>query len=897
MVQICQRCKSANPRDALYCYRDGAVLDHRAGADAPADGSAMNIGARPFTAPLVFPSGRSCHNFVQLGAACQEEPAGVQELLHSGHMETFLAGQGRLDLAKAAHAAGANTNLDRGLDEFLGRLPIAASPAQLRAEQTAIDLGTLRVGEDRHITLKLRNKGDRLLYGSASADVPWLAFGDGRAASKVFQFPRNQTLEVRVVGAHLRAFDKPLEGRIVLDSNGGSITVLVKAIVPVTPFPDGVLAGAQSPRQLAHKAKEQPKEAAKLIESGAVARWYQANGWIYPVRGPSATGVAAVQQLFEALGLVKPPKVELSEDAIRLAGAPGQKLEHVLTAHTDENRSVVAHGQSDQAWLTIGATIFRGRSAFMPLLVAAVPQRPGEALQATIAVTANGNQRFSVPVTLAIAPPAGAPAPAPKPAPPVKPTPPSPPPGAPSGHPAVVPLPLPAAPSAPPITAQTSRASLSLTLLPALLLVMAVLAAAGRDYLATPTHTTGPAIPQSVDATPRLEIRFHDELKNDELEKLWLPGSQPTMRFGLVMLQNGKPLGEGANITRLTFDPWGRTNNTCLRFDGKDERLFGGPEGVWEERETKEWKDEQGHDHRGVRSIWICDDKKVKVTQFVELVRGEQTGLLDTCRVQYRLEGLPDAPEHKVGIRFLLDTFIGGNDGVPFTIPGDPALCDTKKDLPKEAHDRNLPDFLQALEKPDLAHPGTIAHLRLKLDGLEPPTRVTLGAWPNEKLRILDKQAAGPATMWAVPLLPLKSLDLDDSAVTIYWAELPLKPGAARNVGFEYGLWNLARAGSRLAAIVDGAFRPAGELTVIAYVNRTAADPAEKLTLTLPEGFKLLEGNATQDVPPLPPGINAGNVPITWKVQAGPTGKYDLTVTSSAGPSQSLAVEIRKAIF
>ena len=44
------------------------------------------------------------------------------------------------------------------------------------------------------------------------------------------------------------------------------------------------------------------------------------------------------------------------------------------------------------------------------------------------------------------------------------------------------------------------------------------------------------------------------------------------------------------------------------------------------------------------------------------------------------------------------------------------------------------PDFLQALEKPDLAHPGTVAHLRLKLEDLkETPVRVTLGAWPNEK--------------------------------------------------------------------------------------------------------------------------------------------------------------------
>jgi hypothetical protein len=42
---------------------------------------------------------------------------------------------------------------------------------------------------------------------------------------------------------------------------------------------------------------------------------------------------------------------------------------------------------------------------------------------------------------------------------------------------------------------------------------------------------------------------------------------------------------------------------------------------------------------------------------------------------------------------------------VPFTIPGDSEPCDTLKD-PREEKDRPIPDFLQTLEKPDLAHPG-----------------------------------------------------------------------------------------------------------------------------------------------------------------------------------------------
>jgi hypothetical protein len=50
------------------------------------------------------------------------------------------------------------------------------------------------------------------------------------------------------------------------------------------------------------------------------------------------------------------------------------------------------------------------------------------------------------------------------------------------------------------------------------------------------------------------------------------------------------------------------------------------------------------------------------------------------------------------------------------------------------------------------------------------------------------RHALGPSTLWEVPLLSMKALGLNDSAVTIYWKEQPLKAGATREDGFEYGL-------------------------------------------------------------------------------------------------------------
>src|SRR5262249_30557942 len=135
---------------------------------------------------------------------------------------------------------------------------------------------------------------------------------------------------------------------------------------------------------------------------GAVERWYNDNGWTYPVQGPAATGISGVQQFFEALGLTTPPRVEISEQAIQLHGSPGERLEHVVRVETSEKRPGYAHATCDQPWLRIGAIALEGRSARIPIEVPSVPSRPGELLRGRVTVTANGNQRFWVAVMLAV---------------------------------------------------------------------------------------------------------------------------------------------------------------------------------------------------------------------------------------------------------------------------------------------------------------------------------------------------------------------------------------------------------------------------------------------------------------------------------------------------------------
>ncbi|MGE3803168.1 MAG: hypothetical protein AB7K24_00690 [Gemmataceae bacterium] len=398
MIQTCSRCSRVNPVGACYCYFDGAALmgASQAGANLP-------VGAQPFPTPFVFPTGKTCRNFDQLALACQENWQSASSAL--GDLERFLGSIGRSDLALAAREAGRGPDRERGVDDFLARLPgHAVQPPRLVVEPTEINLGQLKVGEDRTFDLHLRNQGMRLVHGSIQVDdALWLAVGPGRGgAQKLFQFGSELVLQVRVRGKHLRASHKPLTARLVISSNAGDVVINVKAELPVKSFSEGVLAGARSPRQVAERAKSNPKEAARLFEQGVVARWYRDNGWTYPVQGASASGLAAVQQFFEALGLTPAPKVDLTTRSLSLQGLPGGKANATIELRTNEKRPVWAQATSDQPWLEVGKSRLDGRVASIPVVVRKLPDAAGQTLRATLKVRANGNQRFEVPVTLAV---------------------------------------------------------------------------------------------------------------------------------------------------------------------------------------------------------------------------------------------------------------------------------------------------------------------------------------------------------------------------------------------------------------------------------------------------------------------------------------------------------------
>jgi hypothetical protein len=399
----CPVCARAHPPDAYYCYFDGKPL-HKDLQQAP-----LQVGKAPFPAPFCFANGQACTNFNQLALTCNNLWEDAKELLASGIWSTFFTSMGRLDLAAIAKHAAKEPDPDRGLSQLLEKFP--ADPEFLRPPKLAlaaneIVLEQLSPGTDYSFDLVIQNQGMLLLHGIVLSNFDWLVFGEGaRPSEKMFQTRLGCTIPVRVLGSKLRAGLKPLLGEIIIDTNGGTISVPVRVDIPVRPFPKGyaneVLAGVRSPRDLAVRAKKSPKEAGLLFEQGAVKAWYASNGWTYPIKGADGQGVAAVQQFFEALGLTEPPRLEVAPTTLALKGKAGQTLSACLTIRTQETKPVYAQAYSDRNWLKIGPLKYLGTKVEVPIEIV-VPGDQGENARAHVTIQGNGNQQFVVPVTVAV---------------------------------------------------------------------------------------------------------------------------------------------------------------------------------------------------------------------------------------------------------------------------------------------------------------------------------------------------------------------------------------------------------------------------------------------------------------------------------------------------------------
>lgn len=197
------------------------------------------------------------------------------------------------------------------------------------------------------------------------------------------------------------------------------------------------------------------------------------------------------------------------------------------------------------------------------------------------------------------------------------------------------------------------------------------------------------------------------------------------------------------------------------------------------------------------------EKERIEITQVVEVVVGEQTRLYDTALITYHLENRDDK-EHTVGLRVMLDTYIGANAGPSVYIPptdNEPKarVVDTKAELSR----KEAPPFIRILESDKLDDANaTVAEMGLQLKGLELLDKLVICRWPQE-WGASEARWEWPFTAINDPKDKPKS-----SCVVLYWAKQNMKPDEKRHCGFCYGLGRISDARRSVQAAARSADTP-----------------------------------------------------------------------------------------
>ena len=337
-----------------------------------------------------------------------------------------------------------------------------------------------------------------------------------------------------------------------------------------------------------------------------------------------------------------------------------------------------------------------------------------------------------------------------------------------------------------------------------------------------------PASPETLASTIDIQNEFLKIIVNQE--------GYDTGRFAIetILGDPGKESDDNQPLIYGRPKPW--TSYTTVQVDGTN-YVFGGPTkkraGKFVETGTviSQTKVEDS-----ITTISQISD--IEVTQELSIIRNPLSRVYDTAMIDYQVKNTGKEP-HKVGLRIMMDTLLGSNDGAPLRL-GEGAYRTEKRFAGKERA-----DYWQAFDQ--LPHPSIVAQgvLSDPTRGVKMPDKVLFANWGS-----LADEA------WAVDYEEGRSFirkgeSETDSALALYWAPEKLAPGESRTYRTLYGVGGITVAAGDLSlGLAIPSYMVAGTVTpytVVAYIFNSGGYDSKgtKFTLNLPEGIRLADDMST----------------------------------------------------
>ncbi|MBU1076237.1 MAG: OmpA family protein [Spirochaetes bacterium] len=310
------------------------------------------------------------------------------------------------------------------------------------------------------------------------------------------------------------------------------------------------------------------------------------------------------------------------------------------------------------------------------------------------------------------------------------------------------------------------------------------------------------------------------ETKTLENEFLKVMTDTGTGRF-IIKTTGGDPNLPSSKNVLLLYESDPPNSFTTIRIDNED-FVFGDEPGKCVKRLNITAGD--------MNCVWQI--KNILITQTIRFVKGPATGKENTVEISYLIKN-KDLKPHTVGIRIMLDTFLGEQDGAPFRIPDvGPVINES------EYKDPNIPQYWYVYD--DLIRPRIQAQGLLLNEGWQSPDKVILASCIRFMRRLWDFDVDEKRTFRRTPS------DSSDSAIAIYWKGKKLGNEEEYKVETYFGLYDSTVVEGNLFNVsVSGPSRVSDEpFLVNTDVQNKTPYKTDDITavIVLPDELKLQEG-------------------------------------------------------
>lgn len=348
-----------------------------------------------------------------------------------------------------------------------------------------------------------------------------------------------------------------------------------------------------------------------------------------------------------------------------------------------------------------------------------------------------------------------------------------------------------------------------------------------------------------------------DTLSNDRI-KIVINADVLDKGHFSIETTNGEPNYTADDQQPLIYGrpiPW--TSFTTLSIDGVP-YLFGGESRRLAKRSGQPLAvGTTSQQKKGHKLITKSQFNQVQAIQSLSIVENPSTKVHDSVLIEYDLIN-QDSISHTVGLRIVLDTMLGSNDGAPLRFGNQAIVSETEIDQP------TFP-FWQAFDS--LVNPSIVAQGTLDMPelGVHPPNRLILANWGG--------LAANP---WDFTVRPGRGFvrdgeDEPDTALALYWNPIVLAPGESRQIRTIYGMGSVTRALGDLvlglSAPLDVSSRSKKLIPIVGYITNNGAFDSynTSATLAIPNGFEVVEGSLRSPLFKLKVGETKQ---LIWKIRA-----------------------------